>query len=110
MAEKSNLEICEEFQSVPNSEIPESPSNESLNDEELFVPDSESPETPSNESFNIEEDEELIVPDTPDREVVRSEVELEEFPLPSPEEIYNNLKIYFPAVKLKHCQPSRELP
>ncbi|KMT06333.1 hypothetical protein BVRB_7g160150 [Beta vulgaris subsp. vulgaris] len=109
MAEKAILEISEESHSITYSVSPQTPCD---NDEveELFVPDSENLESPSNEAFNSEEEEELIVPDTPVREVSRSEVKVDEFPLSSPEEIYNNLKKYFPMVKLKHCQPSKEFP
>ncbi|KMS96836.1 hypothetical protein BVRB_8g199140 [Beta vulgaris subsp. vulgaris] len=109
MVEKAILEISEESHNVPNSVSPQRPCDDD-EVEALFVPDSESPESPSNEAFNSDEEEELIVPDTPDREVSRSEVEVDELPLPSPEEIYNNLKIYFHTVKLSYCQPSREFP
>ncbi|KMT09936.1 hypothetical protein BVRB_5g121530 [Beta vulgaris subsp. vulgaris] len=87
MAEKITSEIYEESEVVPDSDITENATNEPC---------------------NTEEEEELVVPDTPDREVPRSEPEIDEFPLPPPEEIYENLRIYFPAIKLEHCQPSRE--
>ncbi|KMT19767.1 hypothetical protein BVRB_1g008240 [Beta vulgaris subsp. vulgaris] len=70
MAEKVSSEISKECEVVPDSE------------------------SVTNEPCNTEEEEELVVPNTPDREVPRSEPEIDEFPLPSPKEIYENLRIY----------------